>query len=111
MPIDPDIIYNAVRSVPPGLVASYGQVAAMAGLPGRARLVGRTLRVAPSHIDVPWYRVVRADRSLAFADGTDAHERQRQLLEAEGVEFRGLRVLPAFQIQFNALDAALWAPD
>jgi methylated-DNA-protein-cysteine methyltransferase related protein len=74
-------ILRRVRAIPPGYVRTYGDVS-----PGAPRLAGRVL----SHMsaeDVPWHRVVRADGSLA--KGT----RQRRLLEAESVPFRGERVL------------------
>ena len=69
-----------VRDIPEGRVTTYGDL-----LPGRARLAGSIL----SRLDepgLPWHRVVRADGSLAVG------ERQRALLEAEGVPFRGARV-------------------
>jgi methylated-DNA-protein-cysteine methyltransferase-like protein len=73
-------ILAAVRTVPPGRVTTYGDLA-----PGAPRRAGAVL--AHSHDpDVPWHRVVRADGSLAKG------ERQRRLLEAEGVPFRGERV-------------------
>ncbi len=80
-----EAILRAVAAIPKGRVASYGQVAALAGLPGRARLVGRVLATLPPNSRVPWQRVVnaRGELSLAGADGA----RQRRLLEAEGVEF------------------------
>jgi methylated-DNA-protein-cysteine methyltransferase-like protein len=75
-----DEILAAVRSIPPGRVATYGDVS-----PGAPRRAGAVL--AQCHDpDVPWHRVVRADGSLAKG------ERQRRLLEAESVPFRGERV-------------------
>lgn len=74
-------ILGRVRSIPPGYVRTYGDVS-----PGAPRLAGYVLsRVSAP--DVPWHRVVRADGSLAKGD------RQRRLLEAESVPFRGERVL------------------
>lgn len=83
---DWDSICRAVESIPRGRVASYGQVAVMAGLPGRARLVGRVLSLLPPGSEVPWQRVVnaRGEISLRGRDGA----RQRRLLEGEGVCFR-----------------------
>jgi len=69
-----------VRAIPPGFVRSYGDVS-----PGAPRVAGAVLS-ACSDPGVPWHRVVRADGSLAKGD------RQRALLEAEGVPFRGDRV-------------------
>ena len=78
-------ICAAVEAIPRGRVASYGQVAMMAGLPGRARLVGRVLSHLPPGTAVPWQRVVNARGEISLADA--AGSRQRALLEAEGVEF------------------------
>lgn len=81
-------IYDVVAQIPPGRVATYGDVAAMAGLPRRARLVGYALRVLPSGTAVPWHRVVNAagEISVARLDPAAAAE-QRALLEDEGVVF------------------------
>ncbi|WP_294445878.1 MGMT family protein [uncultured Mailhella sp.] len=74
-------VYDIVRSVPPGHVISYGQIAFLAGNPRMARQVGWALHVCPK--DVPWQRVVRKDGSLPCG------ERQQNLLEQEGVNFDG----------------------
>jgi methylated-DNA-protein-cysteine methyltransferase related protein len=78
-------ICQAVQAIPRGRVASYGQVAQLAGLPGRARLVGRVLSLLPPDSGVPWQRVVNARGELSLR-GADA-ARQRRLLEREGVKF------------------------
>jgi methylated-DNA-protein-cysteine methyltransferase related protein len=72
-------ILRRIRSIPPGFVATYGDLC-----PEAPRRAGAVL--AGTHEPVPWHRVVRADGSLALG------ERQRALLEAEGVPFRGKRV-------------------
>lgn len=83
-----DAIYAAVRHIPAGRVATYGQIAALAGLPGRARLVGYALfRVAPE-ANVPWQRVVNARGEISMSPvrlGSD--HLQRVLLEEEGIRF------------------------
>jgi alkylated DNA nucleotide flippase Atl1 len=73
-------VLNRARSVPEGFVTTYGDLC-----PGAPRFAGMVMS-AYHHPDVPWHRVVRADGSLAKG------ERQRRLLEAEGVPFRGKRV-------------------
>ncbi|KIG17114.1 methylated-DNA--protein-cysteine methyltransferase-related protein [Enhygromyxa salina] len=78
-------ICAAVAAIPAGKVASYGQVALLAGLPGRARLVGRVLSHLPPGSEVPWQRVVNARGEISLGDRAAA--RQRRLLEAEGVRF------------------------
>ncbi|GAB58644.1 MGMT family protein [Rheinheimera nanhaiensis] len=85
-------IWQTVLQIPAGKVASYGQIADLAGLPGRARLVGKALGYAPEQLAVPWFRVLRSDRSLAFAPGSDTANLQRQLLLAEGVLLKNNRV-------------------
>ena len=92
-------IWLTVLQIPAGKVASYGQVADLAGLPGRARLVGKALGYAPEELAVPWYRVLRSDRSLAFAPGSASAEEQRQRLLDEGVMLKNYRVQPQDQWQ------------
>jgi methylated-DNA-protein-cysteine methyltransferase related protein len=78
-------IYAVVRRIPRGRVATYGQVAELAGLEGRARQVGYALHVAPSGL--PWHRVINARGEISARKGSDWGELQRHLLEAEGIEF------------------------
>ncbi|HEX6457846.1 MAG TPA: MGMT family protein [Thermoleophilaceae bacterium] len=73
-------VLERVRDVPPGFVRTYGDLE-----PGAPRFAG-TVLAACDEPDLPWHRIVRADGSLAKG------ERQRRLLEAEGVPFRGERV-------------------
>ena len=80
---DAAAILRRVRAIPPGYVRTYGDVS-----PGAPRLAGHVLSHTDAR-DVPWHRVVRADGSLAKGD------RQRHLLEAEGVQFHGERVVLA----------------
>jgi len=82
-----DRIYAVVRRIPRGRVATYGQVAALAGLDGHARQVGYALHALPTDNELPWHRVVNARGEVSPRSGGDSHELQRMLLEAEGVEF------------------------
>jgi methylated-DNA-protein-cysteine methyltransferase-like protein len=68
-------------------VASYGQIAELAGLDGHARQVGYALHALPPDSGVPWHRVVNAKGEISPRSAGDSHELQRMLLEAEGVEF------------------------
>ena len=84
-----DRIYAIVRQIPQGKVATYGQIADLAGLYGKARLVGYALfRVDPQD-DLPWHRVINAQGEISYS-----HQRrggdylQKALLEAEGIEFK-----------------------
>jgi len=85
-------IWHTLQQVPKGKVVSYGQLADLAGLPGRARLAGRALRVAPKSLDLPWHRVLRASGQLAFKPGSSQATRQRELLLSEGILVRNNRV-------------------
>jgi len=74
-----------VRRIPSGRVATYGQVAELAGLEGRARQVGYALHHSPP--GVPWHRVINARGFISARAASDWGELQRKLLEAEGIEF------------------------
>ncbi len=81
-------ICAVIRRIPKGWVATYGQVAAMAGLPRRARLVGHVLQHLDAATDIPWHRVVNATGKVSYSlsrNGNDAL--QQRLLKKEGVVF------------------------
>jgi len=80
-------IYQVVRRIPRGRVATYGQIARLAGLPRRARQVGYALHALPHGSRVPWQRVINARGELSPRAAPDAERLQRALLEAEGVCF------------------------
>jgi len=82
-------VYAAVRKIPRGLVATYGEIAGLAGLEDMARQVGYALFALPEETDVPWHRVInaRGEISLRRAGGPDREQRAR--LELEGVRFDG----------------------
>ena len=94
-----DSIYRAVARVPRGRVATYGQIATLAGLPRRARLVGRALKLLPAEVDVPWHRIDNAaGRVSPRGDAFDSEDLQEQLLGREGVTLvRGRVALVDFQ--------------
>ena len=82
-------IYQVVRRIPRGRVATYGQVARVAGLPGRARQVGYALAALPGETAVPWHRVVNARGEVSMRSVPGWEFTQRVLLEREGVTFDG----------------------
>jgi len=82
-------VYDIVEKIPAGKVATYGQIAYMLGCPGAARTVGFAMRAAPENRDLPCHRVVSKGGRLAPGDVFGGYERQRALLEAEGVAFEG----------------------
>lgn len=85
-------IYHTVSLIPTGSVSSYGQVADLAGLPGRARAVGYWLKRTPDDLHLPWHRVLRADGKVAFPVGSEAFELQVVKLREEGVQVNNGRV-------------------
>lgn len=103
-------ILDAVRALPRGRVAAYGQVAARAGLPGRARLVARVLATASPGERLPWHRVLRSDGRIAFPAGSTGHVEQLRRLAGEGVVVRDGRVAAKHFVDDGSLDAALWGP-
>lgn len=82
-----ETFYEQVRKVPRGKVASYGQIAELAGFEGHARQVGYALHALPEGSGIPWHRVVNAKGEIPPRSAGDSHELQRELLEAEGVGF------------------------
>jgi methylated-DNA-protein-cysteine methyltransferase-like protein len=102
-------ILAAVRAIPRGRVASYGQVAANAGLKGRARLVGYALRTGDGRA-LPWHRVLRANGASAFPDGSAGRAEQCKRLEREGVRVARGRVDLGRYCWTRDLDVLLWGP-
>ena len=80
-------VYALLRRVPRGRVVTYGQVAALLGVPRASRAVGRALRTAPEASAVPWHRVVNAAGCISQREEGWA-DLQRELLELEGVRVR-----------------------
>jgi len=92
-------ILAVVRRIPRGRVATYGQVAALAGLARQPRLVGYALHALPSSTVVPWHRVINARGMISVRSSGGASLSQRLLLEREGVAFdvRGRISLQRYQ--------------
>lgn len=80
-------IYAVARRIPRGRVATYGQVAMLAGLPNHARQVGYALQALPDASPVPWQRVVNARGGISPRCHPYAVLQQRDILENEGVAF------------------------
>ena len=76
-------VLNIVSQIPRGKVTTYGHIAALAGWPSHARMVGRTLRYSPGALDLPCHRVVNQIGRTA-----PGWSRQRAMLEEEGVTFK-----------------------
>jgi methylated-DNA-protein-cysteine methyltransferase-like protein len=93
-------IRKTVSRVPRGRVATYGQIARLAGLRGQARLVGYAMHALPAGTRVPWQRVVNARGEISLPGASAL--RQRKLLESEGVRFDARGRID--------LDRFLWQP-
>lgn len=105
-------IWRVVAAIPAGQVMSYGAVARAAGLPRAPRRVSPALNRAPKSLNLPWQRVVGANGRIAFPVDSSAYRRQRELLEQEGVEFKGKHIaadyLQSMGRPGDDLDANLW---
>ena len=102
-------ILAAIRDVPRGAVAGYGQIARRAGLPGRARMVARLLS-GNEDDTLPWHRILRSDGKIAFPPGSPGFREQVRRLRAEGVVLEKGRVRMPRADADDDLDAALWGP-
>jgi methylated-DNA-protein-cysteine methyltransferase-like protein len=85
-------IYLVIHSIPFGKVATYGQVASLASLPGKARMVGKILSRLPPNSTIPWHRVINAAGIISLPDGSEAYRLQKERLLLEGVIFNGTKV-------------------
>ena len=95
-------IFKTVNLIPTGKVASYGQIADLSGLPGRARLVGKVLGKIPDGHSVNWHRVLRSSGHIAFAKGSEQALLQTALLQEEDVAVLNNKV---------KLKDFVWEPD
>ena len=104
-----NIIYQTVRQIPFGKVATYGQIADLAGLHGKARLVGYALfKVDVNLNDVPWHRVINAKGKISYSSlrrGGDYL--QKHLLEKEGIEFNSKEKINLNLYQWQTNDRSL----
>jgi methylated-DNA-protein-cysteine methyltransferase-like protein len=103
-------IYETIRDIPRGCVASYGQIAEISGIPRGARQVGWALKHLPKGQDVPWHRVITAAGKIAFETGSARFEKQRKLLEKEDITVTAGRVDMRRYRWEPQLDELLWKP-
>lgn len=85
-------IYELARRIPKGKVATYGQLAALAGNPRAARAVGMAMRTNPDIPATPCHRVVASDGSLTGYSAGQGISTKKQMLQKEGVVFKGPRI-------------------
>lgn len=93
--------YEVIQSIPPGRVATYGQIAAMAGFPGYARQVGYALHATPADLDLPWHRVINSKGMISIKSDGPYENIQRVMLEAEGIQFDHKDRVPLKIYQWN----------
>ena len=103
-------IYDTIRDIPQGRVASYGQVAEIAGIPRGARQVGWALKNLPRGEDVPWHRVITASGKIAFEAGSTQFVKQEKLLGQEDIAVIAGRVDMRRYRWEPQLDELLWKP-
>lgn len=113
-------IWRVIARIPVGNVATYGQIAKLAGLGRAARQVGYALRHSPSDLQLPWHRVINARGEIALPKNSDAFQQQKQRLTEEGVVFRHGRIdlktyawqtTDAQSVTHQCLDEWLWKFD
>lgn len=101
MPADPELssreirvqmIWRAVSTIPPGRVATYGDVARAAGLPGLARFVGYALRQLSEDTRLPWHRVINGSGRISLPESSEAYREQAERLRQEGVPLTDGRI-------------------
>jgi methylated-DNA-protein-cysteine methyltransferase related protein len=94
-------IYRVVRRIPKGRVATYGQVASLAGLAGHARQVGYALHALPHGTIVPWHRVVNAAGRISTRATQGGELVQRILLEREGIRLDARGRVPLDRLRWH----------
>ena len=83
-----DRIYHIVKDIPPGKVATYGQIAALVGPGMPARIVGFALNSLPDNNNIPWHRVINSKGTISYSPTRGEHDSlQKKMLEQEGILF------------------------
>jgi len=98
--------YAVVRKIPRGRVATYGQVARLAGLPRHSRHVGYALQALPDGSGVPWQRVVNSKGAISVRAHPYAVDMQRAMLEREKIAFDARGRIPLKRYQWKAVPRA-----
>jgi methylated-DNA-protein-cysteine methyltransferase-like protein len=104
------LIWRTVADIPFGKVASYGQIAELAGLARQARLVGYALHNIPRGLNIPWHRVINAQGKISFPKDSEPYRRQLERLAAEGIELIDGRIDFSHYRWQPDLDEFLWKP-
>jgi methylated-DNA-protein-cysteine methyltransferase-like protein len=99
-------IWKTVKGIPVGQVMGYGEVAKAAGFPRYSRMVAAAMGRSPEAL--PWFRVVKSDRTLAFEPDSESYYEQVKLLKQEGSLFESNKVVTVDPA--DSLDRILWGP-
>ena len=99
-------VWQVVNAIPVGEVMGYGEVARAAGFPRYSRMVSGAMSRSPEPL--PWFRVVKSDRTLAFEADSESYREQAQLLKQDGIRIEGRKIIE--QPRSNNLDKILWGP-
>ncbi len=84
-----ELVWETVRQIPKGKVATYGEIARLSGLIGQARLVGYALHDLPPNSKIPWHRVINSQGKISLPKANGEYAEQKRLLIKEGVVFKG----------------------
>jgi len=103
-------VWDVVEGIPRGFVLTYGQVAALAGLPNGARRVSGALGLAPKSRKLPWHRVINAQGKISIPQDSPWYQRQKDLLQDEGIVIlKGKIDLQRFGWS-GVVDHLMWSP-
>ena len=86
------VLFTQLHHIPKGELITYGGLAKRSGQANYARQVGRILKMLPKDTELPWFRVVKSNYEIAFEQDSDAYNRQKSLLEAEGWLIQGQKI-------------------
>lgn len=104
-------VWKVVCDIPPGHVLTYGEVARLAGAPRYARRVSQAMRWAPRDLKLPWHRVINAQGKISFPVDSSGWQRQKDLLEKEGVVLLNGKIdLDKFGYR-GAVDKLFWGSE
>lgn len=104
-------VWKVVSDIPYGHVLTYGEVARLSGMPKAARRVSQAMRRAPKSLKLPWQRVVNAQGKISFPKDSSGWQKQKDLLEDEGVLFLNGKIDLDVYGYRGAVDRLLWGQD
>lgn len=101
-------VWKVVSEIPSGHVLTYGEVARLAGMPRAARRVSQAMRRAPRAMSLPWHRVVNIQGKISFPEDSSGWQKQKDMLESEGVVFLNGKIDLEQYGYRGAVDRLLW---